>query len=132
MQSCGREKAEMINVRYIHVIVVQQLWGCCPHHHPVFSQGLILQSLNSHLQKGAREARHGQMFVVCHVIFLFLNFLFYLDQNSSCIFHECKPQIFTFSIPPSKAERLPPCVPGHNYKMLSFCSNSCLLLVFIE
>lgn len=96
MQSCGREKVEMMNVRCVHVIVVQQLWGCCPHHHPIFSQGLIFQSLSSHIQKGAREAKRGQMFVVCHMIFLFLNFLFYLGQNSCCIFHECKPQTFPF------------------------------------
>lgn len=102
----------MINRSCVHVIAVQQLWGCCPRHHPDFSQHLILQSLNSHIQKGAREAQHGQMFVVCHMIFLFLNFLFYLGQNSSCIFYECKPQTFPFLFHP------PPCEPGHNYKML--------------
>lgn len=110
MPSCGREEAEMINVRYVHVIAVQELWGCCPHHHPIFSQGLILQSLNSHIQKGAREAQRGQMFVVCHMIFLFLNFLFYLDQNSSCLFHEYKPQTFPFLFHPQKERgRCPVC-----------------------
>lgn len=42
-QSCGREEAEMINGSCVHVTAVQQLWGCCPRHHPDFSQHLILQ-----------------------------------------------------------------------------------------
>lgn len=122
MQSCGRAKAEMMNVRYVHAIAVQQLWGCCPHPHPVFSQSLILQSLNSHIQKGAREAQHGQMLVVCHMIFLFLNFLFYLGQNSSCIFHECKPQTFPFLFHTQKQRGRRPACQATTTKCCSFAT----------
>lgn len=122
MQSCGREKAERINVRYIHATVVQQLWGCRPHHHPVFSQGLILQSLNSHIQKGAREAQRAHRLVVCHMIFLFLNFLFYLGQSSSCIFHECKPQTFPFLFHSQKQRGRRPVCQATTTKCCSFAT----------
>lgn len=62
------------------------------------------------------------MFVVCHMIFLFLNFLFYLGQNSSCIFHECKPQTFPFLFHPQKQRRHRPVSQATTTKCCSFAT----------
>lgn len=112
----------MINVRYVGVIAVQQLWGSAHTITPIFSQGLISQSFNSHIQKGAREAQRGQMFVVCHMIFLSLHFLFYLGQNSCCIFHECKPQTFPFLFPSQKQRGHRPVCQATTTKCCSFAT----------